>query len=145
MRQGSEISLLMCDVDHFKKYNDHYGHQAGDECLASIADIIVLASGRGGDSAARYGGEEFALILPETSLAGAQRIGQRILDRIAQEAMPHAESPLGRVSASIGAAAAVAMPETEPRSLIRAADAALYAAKAAGRNRVCIAVADGAR
>lgn len=140
MRQGSELSLIMADVDHFKKYNDHYGHQAGDDCLRRIAAILETAVERGGDIAARYGGEEFALILPDTGLAGAMRLAEQIRASVWREHIRHDAAPLERITMSLGIASAVAMPETDEKSLLQAADEALYRSKASGRNCATAAV-----
>lgn len=139
MRQGAEFSVVMCDVDHFKEYNDRLGHQEGDDCLRKVAAALVAAMDRGGDLVARYGGEEFVAILPETSLAGAGIVAERMRDAVAALEIAHPGSPFGHVTISLGVASGVAMPETDPRQLITAADRALYEAKHAGRNCVHIA------
>lgn len=137
MRQGTELSVLMCDIDFFKQYNDTYGHLEGDECLRQIANAFIAAMDRGGDLIARYGGEEFAAVLPETSLGGALFVAERMKLAIAQLKLTNTGSPFGHVTASFGIASAVPMPETAPLSLVDAADRALYQAKDEGRNRVC--------
>ena len=137
MRQGTELSVLMCDIDFFKQYNDTYGHLEGDECLRQIANTFIVAMDRGGDLIARYGGEEFAAVLPETSLGGALFVAERMKMAIAQLNLANTGSPFGHVTASFGIASAVPMPETAPLSLVDAADRALYQAKDEGRNRVC--------
>jgi len=142
-RRGHEdLALLLVDVDHFKRYNDRYGHVAGDACLRQIGGAIRSAIRRPADLAARYGGEEFAVLLPQTDGAGAQAMAQRIVDAIAALALPHAGSPLGGiVTASVGWAAArpdvdTAVVESRGERLVEAADRLLYSAKAAGRGRV---------
>lgn len=138
-RSGNPVSLIMLDVDYFKRYNDHYGHVGGDRCLAAIAGAIARASGhRPGDLAARYGGEEFAVILPETPLAGAHLVAERILDEIRALALPHEKSTVATiVTTSIGISCYEAQGRIQPEQLIAAADAALYTAKQKGRNCAC--------
>lgn len=138
-RSGNPVSLIMLDVDYFKRYNDHYGHVGGDRCLAAIAGAIARASGhRPGDLAARYGGEEFAVILPETPLAGAHLVAERILDEIRALALPHEKSTVATiVTTSIGISCYEAQSRIQPEQLIAAADAALYTAKQNGRNCAC--------
>jgi len=138
IRSGLALSLLMLDVDHFKQYNDSFGHQGGDQCLTSIARIIAESVQRAGDFAARYGGEEFAVILPITDEAGAQSIAENIRARIEQHAIPHPMSSVGRyVTVSIGRATATAHMNEQPAKIISLADMGLYQAKNLGRNRVC--------
>lgn len=136
MREGEEVSILMCDIDLFKPYNDTYGHQSGDECLRQIAQALVNSLDRGGDLLARYGGEEFVAVLPRTTLMGASFVAGLMRQAVAELALEHSGSPYGIVTASFGVASAVAMPETDPLDVIGAADRALYKAKHAGRNRV---------
>ena len=136
MRQGDELSILMCDIDFFKLYNDTFGHQAGDECLCKVAQALTATMDRGGDLLARYGGEEFVAILPGTSLSGASHVAAQMRKAINELALEHPGSPVGHVTASFGVASAVAMPETNPQNIVGAADRALYKAKNAGRNRV---------
>jgi len=135
LRDSRTLSLLMIDVDHFKLFNDAYGHQAGDNCLQQIARVLEQVVFRPGDLVARYGGEEFVVILTATHAQGAGIVAQRILDRVAELAMPHSGGEGGRVTLSIGIASSLPHPDTELESLIAAADAALYQAKHAGRNR----------
>ncbi|WP_310567205.1 diguanylate cyclase domain-containing protein, partial [Hydrogenophaga sp.] len=125
LREASTLSLLMIDVDHFKRYNDSYGHQAGDRCLQQIAGVLEQVVFRPGDLVARYGGEEFVVILGATPTAGAGVVARRILDRVAALALPHSGSEHGHVTLSIGIATSVPQPDTELESLIAAADAAL--------------------
>jgi len=136
MRQGEELSILMCDIDYFKAYNDTVGHQKGDDCLRQVAEALTATLDRGGDLLARYGGEEFIAVLPGTSLSGASFIAAQMRKAIIALDIPHPESPFGHVTASFGIASAVAMPETEPKDIVGAADSALYKAKRNGRNRV---------
>jgi diguanylate cyclase (GGDEF)-like protein/PAS domain S-box-containing protein len=141
-RERSSLALLMIDLDHFKAFNDTYGHQAGDECLHAFAGILADEARRGGDLVARYGGEEFALLLPNTDAEGCARVGELIRRALRAAAIPHEKNqPTRRVSASLGGA--VCRPGTErsagPASLVEAADRALYAAKDAGRDRLMMA------
>ncbi|PJG55695.1 diguanylate cyclase [Bradyrhizobium forestalis] len=138
-RDRSSLGLLMIDVDHFKAYNDEYGHPAGDACLRRIAKIIAAEAHRAGDLAARYGGEEFAVLLPNTDAASCARVGERIRDAVHRAGLVHASSPIsGRVSASLGGAACRPTFERTAgvAALVEAADRALYAAKDAGRDRL---------
>lgn len=136
MRRGDEISIIMCDIDFFKLFNDSYGHQSGDACLIQTAKTLASSIERGGDLVARYGGEEFVIILPDTNLSGAVHIAEQMRQAIFKLAIPHPKSPFGIVSASFGVASGVAMPETTPIELVKVADRALYEAKHAGRNQV---------
>ncbi|MCD4484106.1 diguanylate cyclase [Chromobacterium vaccinii] len=136
-RQQQPVSLLMLDVDHFKRFNDRYGHQAGDDCLRRVAQAIRLSLRRPRDLAARYGGEEFACLLPETGLDGAARLAEEILQAIRALDIAHETSDAGpAVTASIGVAAIVPDGSAPPQTLIEAADRQLYQAKRAGRARV---------
>lgn len=137
MRQGTEFSVLMCDIDHFKAYNDSLGHPAGDQCLRHVAHTLDDAMVRGGDFVARYGGEEFAVILADTPLAGAQVVAERMRAAIESLAIPHPVNDTGHITASFGAASGVAMPEAGALALVKLADKALYEAKRLGRNRIC--------
>jgi diguanylate cyclase (GGDEF)-like protein/PAS domain S-box-containing protein len=134
-RDSRTLSLLMIDVDHFKSYNDTYGHQAGDNCLQRIARVLEQVVYRPGDLVARYGGEEFAMILTATDAEGATIVAKRIIDHIAGLAIPHSGSEAGHVTLSIGIATLLPKPDLPPEALISAADGALYRAKHAGRNR----------
>jgi diguanylate cyclase (GGDEF)-like protein/PAS domain S-box-containing protein len=138
-RDRSSLSLLMIDVDHFKSYNDEYGHPAGDACLRLVAQIFAAEMQRPGDLAARYGGEEFAVLLPNTDAAGCARIGERIRREIRDAGLVHTSNHAsGCVTASLGGAACRPALERTAGvvSLVEAADQALYAAKEAGRNRL---------
>jgi diguanylate cyclase (GGDEF)-like protein len=126
----------MLDVDCFKLYNDHYGHQAGDECLRQVAQMLAAGVQRAADVAARYGGEEFAFIAPLDSAAQAAELAERIRASIQALALPHARAPLGCVTVSIGVASIIPGDQQGPKTLLRAADQALYRAKEAGRNCV---------
>ena len=135
-RSAHPVAVLMCDVDHFKAYNDQYGHQQGDACLVEIAQVLQLVVSRPGDVVARYGGEEFVLVLPETDHDGAAAVAAAVHQGIAALAIPHEAAPAGgRVTVSIGACATVPAPEDEFEAVLARADQLMYAAKAAGRNR----------
>jgi diguanylate cyclase (GGDEF)-like protein len=135
-RAGLPLSLLMIDVDHFKAYNDHYGHQQGDECLRHVARLLVDGAGRPGDLVSRYGGEEFLCMLPDTGMAGALAVADKLAAAIRHADIHHPRSPAGaRLTISIGAATAKDL-SGEPEALTGFADKLLYAAKAAGRNQV---------
>jgi diguanylate cyclase (GGDEF)-like protein len=130
------LSLLMLDIDHFKNFNDHYGHLAGDECLRRVADALGGVVRRAGEVVARFGGEEFVLLLPGADSAQACETAQTCLDRIRRLAMPHAASPTAKqVTISIGVATVVPDATIEAKLLVNAADAAMYRAKTAGRAR----------
>jgi diguanylate cyclase (GGDEF)-like protein len=137
VRRREPFSVVLCDVDHFKAYNDHYGHLAGDECLRKIAASLVRGCMRGTDVAARYGGEEFALLLPETPAAGAVQVVERVRQEVAALAVAHAKSPTAEV-VTFSAGIASYLPERDKgssRDLTQRADEALYRAKQLGRNR----------
>lgn len=137
-RTQQPLALAMIDVDWFKKYNDHYGHQMGDECLKNVANVLASIINRTGDVVARYGGEEFAVIAPDTTAEGAQVIAEKFRMSLQLHALPHAESKLGCVTASIGVATAIPTKGESPISLIKIVDKALYRAKEEGRNRVVL-------
>jgi diguanylate cyclase (GGDEF)-like protein len=132
IRRTSPIAVAIVDIDRFKQYNDHFGHQAGDDALHRIAGAIAESVGRSGDFAARYGGEEFVVILEDTTLGGAAGVGERIRNAVIDAGIP---SPAGPpLTVSVGVAAR--LPGSGAEELLRQADAALYEAKNAGRNRV---------
>ena len=138
LRQQQPLSLLMIDVDYFKRYNDSYGHQAGDRCLQSVAKAVRSALRRPGDLLARYGGEELVVILPNTEQNGAMLVAQAIQRGLASLHVPHADSPAGdQVTVSIGVATMVPDKQTNSAQLLAAADGGLYSAKEGGRNRIC--------
>ncbi len=133
-RQQTELASLMIDIDFFKDYNDHYGHQQGDECLATFAKTIKAQLSRETDHLARYGGEEFIVLLPFTSLEGAQFKANEILSTLATKKIPHQYSTVApHITASIGVSSTELAPKS-PHELIRQADIALYYAKQKGRN-----------
>ena len=138
-REHRPLSLLMIDVDHFKLYNDRYGHPAGDACLQAVARAAgtPMAMKRATDLLARYGGEELAVLLPDTPAAGAWAVAGEIQRAIAALQLPHSDSPVApTVTVSIGTATLLPTPTGRPAELLAAADAALYSAKAMGRNRI---------
>lgn len=137
-RRGGRTALLLIDVDHFKRFNDRYGHQRGDECLRQVGRAIMSVARRPGDVAARYGGEEFAVILSDADADGAAVIARRLLEAVRALALTHDDNPAGGiVTVSVGLA--TGQPDTSADRLIEAADAALYDAKAEGRDRLHIA------
>lgn len=136
-RGRSPLSLLMCDLDYFKQFNDTYGHQTGDSCLQAVAQAAKKVLKRPSDIAARYGGEEFALVLTDTDLDGASKIAQDILTAVRDLAIPHRASTIAPVvTVSIGVASAVPEAEEEAEAMVQLADQALYRSKRDGRNRV---------
>ncbi|MGY6278351.1 diguanylate cyclase domain-containing protein [Methylomonas sp. MgM2] len=138
-RNKSPLSLIICDVDFFKLYNDSYGHQQGDACLQTVGRVLRDHARRPTDLACRYGGEEFAVILPETNLQGVKRVAEDIRQAIYERAIPHTGSKTAdRVTMSLGVAIYNGQYE-QAAELIEAADGALYKAKKGGRNRVEVA------
>lgn len=137
-REELPLSLILCDVDCFKLYNDTYGHLAGDDALRQVARAIALVASRPTDLVARYGGEEFAVILPNTNPAEAKRLAHEIQTNVKTLTIPHASSPICEwVTLSLGIATLVPSPQVSPEVLVKAADQRLYQAKAQGRNFVC--------
>lgn len=145
-RIPSPLSIIMCDVDCFKSYNDTYGHQAGDKCLQMIANAIFCTAKRPADCVARYGGEEFVIILPYTPARGALKVAEAIRNKISELNIPHSSSSVSSiVTVSMGIAGSIPNNEDNPILLVEAADHALYLAKAQGRNREQIYMHDIAR
>ncbi|HWO96395.1 MAG TPA: diguanylate cyclase [Bacillus sp. (in: firmicutes)] len=139
IQEGKPISLLLFDIDYFKKYNDKYGHQSGDECLKKIAGVLKNVIDHPSDVIARYGGEEFAIILPQTDKEGAVFVAEKIRQSVEALRIPHAGSKMNDiVTISMGAVSLVATVFEQPGDLIAKADKALYQAKNEGRNRVRI-------
>jgi diguanylate cyclase (GGDEF)-like protein len=137
-RSNQPLSLIMLDVDHFKAFNDYFGHGAGDICLVTVAATLSGNLSRPGDMVARYGGEEFAVILPETDLDGACRMADRLREALALQRMPQAPGAgCGIVTLSAGVASRVPAEQADMTELLEAADRKLYDAKTQGRNRVC--------
>jgi two-component system chemotaxis family response regulator WspR len=136
-RERVPLSIILVDVDLFKKYNDHYGHQEGDDCLRQVAAQIRASAQRPGDIAARYGGEEFVILLPGTDAAGAVYVAEQLRQRVQALAIPHAESGVAKVvTISLGVATCLPDTESHPGSVVGLADARLYEAKRSGRNRL---------
>ena len=139
-RSGSELSLILLDVDYFKNYNDTYGHPAGDAVLQKLADLMQRAAGRAGEVAARYGGEEFILILPGASNTSAMRTANRLRELVVEERIPHETSQTSDcVTVSQGVVTVRPDADLDRTELINRADKALYAAKGAGRNAIEVA------
>ncbi|MDB5506891.1 MAG: Diguanylate-cyclase [Devosia sp.] len=133
---GEELALLLLDIDHFKAYNDTLGHQAGDACLKLVADLIRSELRIASDTAYRFGGEEFLIVLRRTEFADATHLAERLRRHLEASALPHPATAAGIVTVSLGVAAARLGPGVTGAELIGGADAALYAAKHAGRNQV---------
>ena len=136
VRERLPLSLVICDIDHFKPYNDHYGHPAGDRCLQQVARTLNQCIHRPTDLVTRYGGEEFAIILPNTTMAGAQEVSHRLVKAVQQLALPHAASSTAPIlTISCGVASVIPMIDYLPSDLVFTADQALYQAKDRGRNQ----------
>ena len=136
-RSDHPLSLILLDVDHFKNFNDHYGHVAGDDCLRRVATIFPEILHRATDLVARYGGEDLVVLLPDTNSAGARTLAETIRAEIAALAIPHAASPTApHVTVSLGVVTITHNQDITPRELVHLADERLYRAKEAGRNRV---------
>jgi diguanylate cyclase (GGDEF)-like protein len=139
IRTGKPMGLIMADIDHFKAYNDTYGHQAGDDCLIQVAQSLYQQLKRPADLVARYGGEEFAIVLPETELKGAGDLAEKMRKEIRRLNIKHSSSPVDQVvTISLGVSCALPTMSPEPEELIAQADQALYQAKNQGRNRVVL-------
>ena len=140
-RSGDNLALLMADIDHFKIYNDTYGHQAGDECLKQVARAMAGLVKREGDLVARYGGEEFVVVLPSVDLAGAKSLAEEMRLAVEHLDLKHENSPTGPVvTISLGATAGLVGSRGAPGDALAKADECLYRAKAEGRSRVCAQV-----
>lgn len=138
MRERRQLGLLLIDIDHFKEYNDNYGHQRGDECLRRVAFALGASLKRPTDVVARYGGEEFGVILPDTSIDGGAMIADALCAAIETIQVPHAySSTADHVTVSIGVASMIPAAGDSPEELVDLADRALYDAKSRGRNRYC--------
>ena len=138
-REQNNLALILCDVDHFKLYNDTYGHLHGDDCLRRVATEISQAVKRPADLVARYGGEEFGIILPNTEQGGAQNLAQKIQDAVRKLGIAHCASPTSEhVTISIGVAECIPSEDRSLEELIKAADNALYLAKQEGRDRIML-------
>jgi diguanylate cyclase (GGDEF)-like protein len=137
VRTHAPLACIMIDIDHFKAFNDRYGHLQGDACLRQIAHSLVAAVRRAGDIVARYGGEEFAVVLPGTAHAGAVRVAEQLRAGIEALRVPNdASATLPFVTISLGVATVTPMAGVSPQTLVAAADRALYSAKRSGRNQV---------
>lgn len=141
-RLKAPLSLIMIDVDYFKKYNDRYGHQAGDDCLARVAKALAGGPRRAGDLVARYGGEEFVALLFHTPRDDALTVAEGMRRSVEALGIPHEDGPARIATASLGGATCIPGQEDLPETLLRAADKALYQAKASGRNRVAWAAGE---
>ncbi len=138
IRAQAPMALIMLDVDFFKRYNDHYGHQAGDDCLREVAHTLKESLRRPADLVARYGGEEFACILPDTGFTDAIKIAHELEANVRQKAIPHADSSVAPVvTISLGVAGFSGHSPAQAAALLALADTQLYAAKHAGRARAC--------
>ena len=136
-REQSPLSLILCDIDYFKPYNDTYGHQSGDRCLQQVAEAISRVIKRPADLVARYGGEEFAIVLPNTPLKGAVFLAQQVRWRIQALKIPHIASPIDLyLTLSLGVSCCIPQGNLDFGELVSAADRGLYRAKELGRNRV---------
>jgi diguanylate cyclase (GGDEF)-like protein len=137
IRARHSFSILFIDIDHFKRYNDFYGHQNGDRCLQLVAEKLEGELKRAGDVIVRYGGEEFVCLLPSTDTAGSAKLAQNLIDAITRTAIPHADSPVAAIiSISIGVASTNPQSGDNVIELIQCADEMLYLAKEQGRNRI---------
>jgi diguanylate cyclase (GGDEF)-like protein len=136
-RERSPMAILLCDIDHFKQYNDTYGHLAGDDCLRQVAQTLNETLKRPTDLIARYGGEEFAVILPQTDLSGALKVAEFLQTAVQRLQIVHVQSPVPPyLTLSIGVASTVPCPQDHPETLLDMADGALYHAKQQGRHRI---------
>lgn len=143
LRQATPLAVIMLDVDHFKAYNDHYGHQQGDECLRRVGEVLLTTVRRAGELVARYGGEEFVVVLPGTSVIHAMAVAESIRANIQAAGIAHAHSGVAAVvTVSLGVAVGIPTQGDAPDALVHAADAALYRAKDQGRNRVVLSDID---
>ena len=138
-RSGGELSLLLIDVDYFKKYNDTYGHDVGDACLKKVAAALVQCQDRSEDFVARYGGEEFVVVLPHTDAAGAQMIANKLLEKVRECGIPHKSSDVAdHVTISVGGVTGIVTYSQSAQTYIKRADEALYESKKGGRNRYTV-------
>jgi diguanylate cyclase (GGDEF)-like protein len=134
-REQRPLSLILCDIDYFKLYNDTYGHLAGDFCLQQVAGVLRQSVRRPPDLVARYGGEEFAMILPNTDARGAAFVAETVRQRVRGLRIPHVQSPVSDyVTLSLGVASTIPRLDSSAQRLIAVADEALYRAKAEGRD-----------
>jgi diguanylate cyclase (GGDEF)-like protein/PAS domain S-box-containing protein len=137
-RNGQPLSVIMIDIDHFKEFNDHYGHIQGDDCLIRVAQVLGSAATRARDFLARYGGEEFVLVLPEADADAVAKIAERCRQAIFKEQIPHARSPVSAVlTISLGVGTITPGHEDQAMAFIETIDKKLYQAKQLGRNKIC--------
>jgi diguanylate cyclase (GGDEF)-like protein len=139
IRTGLHLGLIILDVDYFKRFNDRYGHQAGDGCLLALARALARTARRAGELVARYGGEEFVVLLPNTTVAHSLRVASQIQLGVWSMSMPHADTAPGIVTCSLGVACLTASKQLTSDELVRRADRALYRAKRSGRNCAVLA------
>jgi diguanylate cyclase (GGDEF)-like protein/PAS domain S-box-containing protein len=140
LREAAPLSMILCDIDHFKLYNDTFGHLAGDDCLVQVAQAISRAVKRPTDLVARYGGEEFAIILPNTNLTGATYLAEQIREAVNRRGIPHFSSLVKpQVTLSLGIASVYPSLPLAPEQFVAMTDRALYQAKQSGRDRYCLA------
>lgn len=133
------LSLILCDIDFFKRYNDQYGHPAGDLCLQKVASVLKGAAQKKQDLVARYGGEEFAIVMPNTPASGAVHVAAAMQSGVRELQIPHAESAVSScVTLSLGISTTIPSSDCSPQNLIQTADEGLYQAKSSGRNRIII-------
>ena len=138
MREGLHLSIILCDIDYFKRYNDCYGHQAGDVCLLRVAQALQEGMCRAGDFVARYGGEEFVIVLPDTSLESALEVAARLQSQVSCLGLAHAQSSVSsHITLSLGIASGMPSPAVNAEAVLKCADQALYQAKEQGRDRAC--------
>jgi diguanylate cyclase (GGDEF)-like protein/PAS domain S-box-containing protein len=137
-RTRQPLSLVLIDIDHFKQYNDRYGHIRGDDCLKTVATSLTTCANRPRDVVARYGGEEFVIVLPETDASGAETIAHKCREAVLQAGITHDDSTVGRVTLSAGVGAIVPTHTDVPVEFLTAVDQCLYQAKANGRNSVVV-------
>ncbi|KPM76705.1 MULTISPECIES: GGDEF domain-containing response regulator [unclassified Pseudoalteromonas] len=135
--ESPEVSVLLLDIDYFKKYNDRYGHLAGDAALVSVTNTVKRALARDTDFISRWGGEEFAIVLPHTNYDGCKLVAKRIIDLLHEEHIPHEDSPSGHLTISIGGVTVPESPRDWKRLFLKA-DENLYEAKENGRNQFCL-------
>jgi diguanylate cyclase (GGDEF)-like protein len=139
-REAAPLSAIMMDIDHFKEYNDHYGHLQGDECLRRVTQALRSQLKRSSDTLVRLGGEEFAALLPRTNAAGANVVASALHGAVDRLGIAHTTCPIGdHITLSIGVATIVPQRRSNPEELLRKADQALYDAKRQGRNRIVVA------
>ena len=137
IRKQEPLSVIMSDIDHFKKFNDTYGHQIGDLVLQIVAKAISSALKRASDQVFRWGGEEFTVLLPTTPIEGAAQVAERIREAVENAGIPYGDGPPLKVTASLGVASTVPGVDDVIEDFVKKADTAMYTAKESGRNRVC--------